>query len=506
MIANISRIVSRRASAMPVPAEKANKVITCKNKELNLKMLHYKPSKTLVKFGSIPLASNGWAHRKAKGDFFIIHPIESQTPGVVPQETTFTELGLNEEWTQILESRFAITNPTPFQQQAMPQMMNNEHVVLAAETGCGKTLAYLLPILQNLKSVREREGGRRFNSPLALILTPGRELATQIGEVVTKLGQDMNINVKTLLGGHTKRLLMNPTFDDVDILVGSMGVISKLVTMGIYRTDCIRHIVLDEADTLLDDSFSEKLTYFLRRFPFHKNLLQNLNSVGDIVGTQLILVSATMPKLYDDLLAEIIDTKTIKNIASPELHHLLRKVPQRFFRMNKSDRPSHLMGIVKSEFQKNRPVIVFSNKTPTADFVSIMLNEAGVDCLNLTGDMQVAIREGRFEKFQSGECNVLSTTDVGSRGLDTSRVAHVINFDFPLHIADYIHRCGRVGRVGSRLDAQVTNFISSGREFDLVQRIEHAARTGNELHDVNANITNIIKRRIMKNIGEPMDE
>lgn len=120
--------------------------------------------------------------------------------------------------------------------------------------------------------------------------------------------------------------------------------------------------------------------------------------------------------------------------------------------------------------------------------------------------MQVSIREGRFEKFQAGECNVLSTTDVGSRGLDTSRVAHVINFDFPLHIADYIHRCGRVGRVGSRLDAQVTNFISSGREYNLVQRIEHAARTGNELPDVNANITNIIKRRIMKNMGEPMDD
>lgn len=294
---------------------------------------------------------------------------------------------------------------------------------------------------------------------------------------------------------------MNPSFDDVDVLVGTVGAVSKLVTNGIYRMERVRHVVLDEADTLLDDSFNEKLAYFLRRFPFHRNLM--MVRPGEAVATQLVLVSATIPRNYAELLEPVLRADTVQLVASEELHRLQRMVPQRFFRLNKSDRPSQLLGIVKAEVERRRPVLVFSNRTPTADFVSLLLNEAGVQCLNLTGDMQVAIREGRFEQFQRGECPVLSTTDVGSRGLDTSGVAHVVNFDFPLHVSDYIHRCGRVGRVGSRVkDAVVTNFVSSAREVSLVQRIEHAARTDHQLPDVNANITGIIKERMMRNMGE----
>jgi ATP-dependent RNA helicase DDX28 len=116
--------------------------------------------------------------------------------------------------------------------------------------------------------------------------------------------------------------------------------------------------------------------------------------------------------------------------------------------------------------------------------------------------MQMHFRVGRFEKFQEGNVNVLSTTDVASRGLDTTRAKHIINFDFPLHVADYIHRCGRAGRVGSSNDCYVTNFVSSQREIDLVQKIEHAARTNGLLQDVNANITNIIRKHIMKDIEQ----
>lgn len=499
-------LVRRAASSAIVTAASATSrnsaLITCKKKELNLTQNNYKPTKN-AKLGSaaVPLASSGWAHRKSKGDFFILHPMASEV--TAPMES-FADLGVDHKLGQTLQEQFKITSPTPFQVQSIPQMINNEHVVLAAETGCGKTLSYLLPVLQNLRSLREsreESSGRRFNTPLALILTPGRELADQIGRVCERLAGGLELQVKTIVGGNTKRLMMNPSFDDVDILVGSIGAVSKLVTNGIYRMERVRHVVLDEADTLLDDSFNEKLAYFLRRFPFHKNLVQSLGP--GIVGTQLVLVSATLPKDYADLLQHIVDPQSLKLVSSPGLHQLMRNVPQRFFRMNKSDRPSHLLGIVKAEVAKRKPVLVFSNKTPTADFVSIMLNESGVPCLNLTGDMQVAIREGRFEQFQAGEFHVLSTTDVGSRGLDTRDVAHVINFDFPLHVADYIHRCGRVGRVGSsRGDAQITNFISSGRELSLVQRIEHAARTGSELPDVNANITNIIRQRILRNMGE----
>lgn len=110
------------------------------------------------------------------------------------------------------------------------------------------------------------------------------------------------------------------------------------------------------------------------------------------------------------------------------------------------------------------------------------------------------IRIGRFEQFQNGNVDVLSTTDIGSRGLNTTRARHVVNFDFPLHVSDYIHRCGRVGRLGSAANCYVTNYVSSLREIELVRKIEYSVRTQSVLQNVNANITNIINKKIEREI------
>lgn len=227
------------------------------------------------------------------------------------------------------------------------------------------------------------------------------------------------------------------------------------------------------------------------------------------MGTQLLLASATMPTNTREILQRVIDVETIREVVSPQLHYLMPHVTQKFLRMSKADRPANLLTLAKQNLSKRRPLIVFSNKSATSDYVSIFLNNNGINCVNLNGDMLMKIRIGRFEQFQSGNCDVLSTTDVGSRGLDTTRARHVLNFDFPLHVSDYIHRCGRIGRVSSLDRSLVTNFISSRREIDVVQRIEHAARTGGLLPDVNANIKNIINKRIldeMKEAGVPLPQ
>lgn len=141
----------------------------------------------------------------------------------------------------------------------------------------------MLPIIDQLIKKKAAEPTeRQFNTPLALIITPGRELAEQIAKVAEELTDGLGFNIKSVIGGNTKQKMMNPSFEDIDILVGSIGAISKLTTTGIYRMTEVKHVVLDEADTLLDDGFNEKLCYYLRRFPFHR-------------GTQLILASATMP-------------------------------------------------------------------------------------------------------------------------------------------------------------------------------------------------------------------
>lgn len=345
-----------------------------------------------------------------------------------------------------------------------------------------------MPILEKIIQAKEQNIERKFNSPLAIILTPARELAEQIGRMAEDLSDGLDINVKVLVGGNTKQKMMNPDFEDVDILIGSIGAISKLTTTGIYRIENVKYVVLDESDTLLDESFHEKISYYVRKFPFHKS-------------TQLILASATMPTSVDDVFQSIINTDSLKRIVSEDLHKILPYITQQFIRMNKTGRPEQLLRIVKSELVNKRPLIVFSNKTSTCDYLSIFLNNNGIDCVNVNGDMINKIRVGRLDSFQNGQVNVLSTTDCLGRGINTMRARHIVNFDFPLYISDYIHRCGRIGRLGGiNNNCIVTNFISSLTELDLVRKIELAARTNFQLENVDANIGKILRTKIEKEV------
>jgi superfamily II DNA/RNA helicase len=469
-------------------------LITCKNNKLDLYLSDLKRKKRAEE--EIVLASKGWQHYKAKGDHFIIHQTRDASD-ILKEACDYSSLNLNERLVRNLDEMHDITKATKLQRESIEQISSNENVLICAETGCGKTHAYLVPLFERILRLKadeqERQDERRFNSPLVLILTPTRELVDQIARMATELSSGLNINVRGVTGGSTKVKMQNPTFEDVDILVGSIGVLSKLTTTGVYRIDQVSSVVLDESDTLLDDSFNEKISYYVRKFPFH-------------AATQLILVSATMPTSIDDVFRSIIDTSTLKHVVGDDLHKILPYVTQEFHRMNKTGRPDKLLRIVKNEVEKKRPVIVFSNKTPTCDYVSLFLNNNGINCVNVNGDMMNKIREGRFDKFQSGEVNVLSTTDCLGRGINTLRAKHVVNFDFPRYIADYIHRCGRIGRLGGiNNNCVVTNFISSLSELDLVRKIELAARTNLKLENVDANIGKILRQRIEKEIKKEED-
>lgn len=146
------------------------------------------------------------------------------------------------------------------------------------------------------------------------------------------------------------------------------------------------------------------------------------NSLSGEEGAQLVLASATMPTNTNQLLQTIIDPSTMHEVVSPKLHRILPHLEQHFVRINKSGRPVQLLRLVKQELEKRRPMIVFCNKSATSDYVSMFLNENGVNCVNLNGDMPADLRIGQFEKFQSGQVEVLATTDMASRGLDTTRV------------------------------------------------------------------------------------
>lgn len=145
------------------------------------------------------------------------------------------------------------------------------------------------------------------------------------------------------------------------------------------------------------------------------------------------MASATLPSNTYDMLAMFIDPETVQEVVSPNMHQLLPQIHQKFIRMRKSNRPLELLQIVKSEVAKHRPVVVFGNKSTTSDFISIFLNDNGIGCAALNGDMLHKIRVGQFAKFQNGEVNVLSTTDVASRGLDTTRVKSILACSFYLN-------------------------------------------------------------------------
>lgn len=259
-----------KTKRMPVIQHTGEPLITSKRPEFNL----YRGDEMIenAKFGSIPLTSDGWHHYKSKGDFFIIHPHPT------PQDITtspnykkpFGDFGLMPELQQNISSRLNMQHTTFIQHEAFPKILNNQHTLIAAETGCGKTVAYLAPILHNLlkqKQTSASDSVTQFNAPKVLIITPSRELAEQIGEVCVDLSHGLNVKTKVLTGGHTKRIMNNPEIEEIDVLVASAGVLSKLITTNIYRMHEVRHVVLDEADTLLDDSFANKLQYILKRFP-----------------------------------------------------------------------------------------------------------------------------------------------------------------------------------------------------------------------------------------------
>jgi len=292
--------------------------------------------------------------------------------------------------------------------------------------------------------------------------------------------------------------MLNVEYEEVDLLFASFGAMSKMSTTGLYNLRHVQCLVLDEADTLLDDSFSGKLLHFLRKFP-----LQMTRSQTNPEGVQIVMASATIPRSAEEILSEVIPYDSFIKVTTDNLHRLLPHVPQKFIRLSHLDKPSTLLELVKKDASRKLPVVVFSNKSDRVDWISMFLNENGISCVNLNGDMSHHLRQNRFSEYQLGKHMVLACTDVVSRGLDTKNTHHVINYDVPTNISDYIHRCGRVGRVGSKLaSGLVTTLVCHRSEVELVKKIEFAARqiNNNELPNVNANIKRMINNQIFKKV------
>ena len=427
----------------------------------------------------IPLCSQGWMKGgKYRGDIITFHRWEKMDFGINEDEEyksiyTFDKLFLSPEMVDVLTT-MGFTTPSSAQQQAIPQILNGSNVILSSEAGSGKTIAYLAPIIQMVLREKQRDTKVNQQVPRALIIAPGRELTEQIGNIARKMSFGMGIGVTTMLSGGSPSI----TQTGHDIIVTTAGLAADLAGNA-YPLDRVQHLVLDEADTLFDDSFNEGILEVVRR-------LQLINK-GLGKRAQVVLVGATMPAEVDRVMGDYVGD-TFEKITTAMLHRPPSHVKQSFLRLHKFDRDAALLRLVSELAKKEIPTLIFSSRTKTSNWVRRFLDEHGIHCLRLNKTVPYHERADIFEQFQNGSCDIISCTDVASRGLDTQRVRHVINFECPFFLSDYLHRAGRTGRLGSKGTCEVTTFVSFKPDVALVQKLEYSIRTGKPLHGVESNL------------------
>uniref|UniRef100_A0A8C3RFD1 RNA helicase n=1 Tax=Cyanoderma ruficeps TaxID=181631 RepID=A0A8C3RFD1_9PASS len=403
---------------------------------------------TVGRWEQPPLVSAGWKHRKAYGDYFQLEPSQEAAPALqappaeAGQGPTFAELGLQPALLAGLE-RLSIGRPTAVQRLAIPALRRGRSALCAAETGSGKTLAYLLPLLERLLG-RPEEPAEAAGpaAPRGLVVLPSRELAAQVGAVAAALCAPAGLAVRGLTGGGAagglRRQLRAPPPGPA-VLLGTPGALREALRRRFLALERLRWMVLDEADSLMDESFTELLEEILT-------------------------------------LAKFADVDRFMNLCTQSLHRLPPHVQQKFIRLKGRDKLPEVLQLLKERPSSGGAVLIFCNTASTVNWLGYILDDHKIKHLRLQGQMSAAARAGIFASFQKGDVSVLVCTDLASRGLDTSSVQLVVNYDFPDTLQDYLHRAGRVGRVGSKAPGAVVSFVTHRWDVDLVRKIETAAR------------------------------
>jgi len=462
-------------------------IISAKNTSLNHKL-----SQTYGKFDKLPLVSGGWHHRKSIGDYFTINPFMAPDSTSFRNEfrdpPTFRDYDLDPRLVEAL-TRCGFTKSTNIQHEAIPKMLefSDCNTMIAAETGNGKTLAFLIPMLNSILKQKDVEESVEINAPYGVVVTPGRELADQIGSVAESLCHYLGLNVKVLKGGQIRKQILFGPREDIDLVVGTQGGLSKLFHENYVKRHRVSSIALDEIDTLLDDTFKDDVINFLKQFG------QSGQSL--LTGTTILMAGATFPTNFENYLEEIMDMQDVLKVSTSNIHRMLFHIPQKFMRVSPVKKTEALLNILEKDAIKKKKILIFSNKSSTADFVQIFLKENNIDCVNFNAAHGYKYRREILDKFLSGEVPIMSSTDIMSRGIDTQNVAHVINYDFPLNPADYIHRVGRVGRVGGVKNGHVTSLVDNAGGVMVLQNLETAVRKNIEIQKVNNNIIRIIEKR-----------
>ncbi|MFW5761417.1 MAG: DEAD/DEAH box helicase [Cyclobacteriaceae bacterium] len=337
----------------------------------------------------------------------------------------FKELGIIEPILKSLHEE-QYTEPTSIQEQAIPIMLERKDVLGSAQTGTGKTAAFAIPILQHLHLEQENNRKKQVN---ALIITPTRELAIQIGESFTTYGRYTSIKNTVVFGGVNQRSQTDALRKGVDVLVATPGRLLDLMDQGFISLQHIKYFVLDEADRMLDMGFIHDINKIISKLPIKR---------------QSMFFSATMPENIVKLSRKILNSP--KKVEVSPVSSTADTIQQHVYYTNKSTKKDLLSHILKD---KNiDQVLLFSKTKHGADRISRNLKKEKISTAAIHGDKSQNQRQKALNQFKNGNLRVLVATDIAARGIDIDKLKYVINYDIPNIPETYVHRIGRSGRAG----------------------------------------------------------
>jgi superfamily II DNA/RNA helicase len=376
---------------------------------------------------------------------------------------TFAQLGLNAEL-QSAAAQAGFHSPTPVQLAAIGPVLNGRDVLATAQTGSGKTAAYVLPLLQMLSAVAaprhataahpEKTKTKRITQ--MLVLVPTRELATQVSDVLRDLARPLtqSIKVGTVFGGVSINPQMMSLRSGADVVVATPGRLLDLVDHKALHLGQVQHLVLDEADRLLDLGFSEELQRVLALLPANR---QNL------------LFSATFAPVVQSLAETMLHNPARITMAHTEAN--APDIAQRAIQVDEKSRTALLRHLINAHAWKR--VLVFVATRYACEHVANKLYKAGVFATAFHGEMSQGARQDVLAEFKEERWEVLVTTDLAARGIDIVQLPVVVNYDLPRSATDYTHRIGRTGRAGAQGEALSFVTAATLSHWQLIQKRAH---------------------------------
>lgn len=346
--------------------------------------------------------------------------------------------------------------PTEIQSRAIPALLNGKSVVGVSETGSGKTLTYVLPILQMLKTL-ENEGQpvTADSQPRAAVIVPTRELGEQVAKVFKPFTHTTRLRVRTVLGGTDLDVAKRNIKGPLEILVATPGRLVQLLDRQLITLKDIRILVFDEADQMLDAGF-----------------LRDANKIATDCHheRQLALFSATVSTTVQELMSKLFSgAEVIRSKGSNRVVPTLTTI-------NRNIVDGKRFPILESILEKPNKggTLIFTNTRAQCDALFELLEKSGHECLIYRGEMDKIQRRKNLEAFRKGEIELLISTDLAARGLDVEHVGRVINYHLPQEMDNYLHRVGRTARAGR--SGQVINFVTE-RDAPLIKKLGNPKHT-----------------------------